>query len=257
MYMTGLLEFIGRPKDFAALPAYLRRCRERISEIDSKLRELEQEKQRYLNEIWELQQVPEQPSCLDLTEADITTMSAQLEVVNLEDSDEEVQETNRLSQSQREDAAALAERNPDILPSEVNQQRSFTNLNFDILPIPILQLWMDHFGLKSKGVSKSFMLSHLKKIQVYLTPSSVHHEDHSDPQEAPTPKKKKPRINRRAVYKWFTDFIGKNQDLYNQVLLGAPPLNASELFERMKPENPPGGIELLKDYFDEYSIQFR
>ena len=53
--MTGLLEFLGRPSDPASFPFYIRRCRERVHELQANIRRLEDEKQRLINEIHEIQ----------------------------------------------------------------------------------------------------------------------------------------------------------------------------------------------------------
>ena len=271
--MTGLLEFLGRPADPSGYPAYLRRCKERIFEIQKKLHDLDHEKQRLLNEVHEIQDLslpeslPVSPILPDdLTPEEIALISADLnadfpgnpeisEIIDLDDSepseDEDVRETTRLSQSQQAEAEIFCELNPQLLPDR--EIKSFDSIDFSKFPIPVLQMWCAHFGLKSRGVSRSFMLNHLRQIQLYLSNASPMSADHQPAPTAQTAQPKKPRLNRPVVYKWFADFFDNRPELMEKIVKSET-LNLAEAFALM--DQPPAGVDVLRDYFVEYNIRF-
>jgi hypothetical protein len=244
--MTGLLEFLGRPSDPASFPFYIRRCRERVHELQANIRRLEDEKQRLINEIHEIQHTFESEHTSIDEDLNLQFDTCEIEdVIELDaspaSSASSIRETRRLSQSQRVEAENFCAQNPQFLPTE---SAEFGVLDFTKFPVPVLQLWCAHFGLKSRGVSRTFMLNHLRDIQNYLCGL--------DSNKVVTPPTSK-RVHRPTIYKWFGNFIQARPELY-QKILNTEELNLIEVHAAM--ESPPAGVEFLRDYFQEYNIKF-
>ena len=230
-------------------------------ELETNIRKLQQEKQWYVNEVWEVEAEnggtpvesgggtppagPSSPKGDDvISECDLTAeeLAFVLEAESVIDL-----ETGEIEQ-------------PGVLPPDAADPRTFASVEFANLPVSALQLWMSHFGLKSRGVSKTFMLTHLQQIQQYLLTQSA-----PAPEPAPAEacaatsvaeRVRKPRVHRPTVYKWFGNFISERPEIYQRILETDNAVSVSALYGEMCTANVPADVCFLKDYLSEHNIQF-